>query len=51
MRNARVFYSRLNDVDSVILQVVIDDTLADTVILIRVLDYWFLEVCLEIKYL
>ena len=46
-----VLYSALNDVDSIIIKVIVKNALADSVVLIRVFNNWFLEVDFEIKYL
>ena len=47
--NASVFDSGLDDVDCVIIEVVKDDALTNSEILIRVLNDWLLEVCVEAK--
>ena len=49
--NSWVLYSALNDVDSVIIKVIVKNAFADSVVLIRVFNNWFLEVDFEIKYL
>ena len=49
--DSRVLYSALDDVDGVIIKVVVKNALADSVVLIRVFNNWFLEVDFEIKYL
>ena len=46
-----ILYSALNDMDSVIIKVIVENALADSVVLIRVFNNWFLEVDFEIKYL
>ena len=49
--DAGVLYSALNDVHCVIIKVIVKNTLADSEVLIRVFNNWFLEVDFEIKYL
>ena len=49
--DAGVLYSALNDVHCVIIKVIVKNALADSVVLIRVFNNWFLEVDFEIKYL
>jgi hypothetical protein len=46
-----ILNTRLNDVKSVVFEVVENDAVADAEVLIRILDNWLLEVCLELKYL
>lgn len=46
-----VLYSALDDVDGVVIKVIVKNALADSVVLIRVFNNWFLEVDFEIKYL
>ena len=48
---AWVLNSIFNDMNSVVLEVEIQNTSAHAEILITVLDHWFLEVNLEIKHL
>ena len=49
--NSCVLYSALDDVDGVVIKVIVKNALADSVVLIRVFNNWFLEVDFEIKYL
>jgi hypothetical protein len=51
LRDARVLNAALDDVEGVILEVVEHDALADTVILVGVLDNGFLEVGVEFEHL
>lgn len=51
LRDTSILNTRLNDVKSVIFEVVENDAVADAEVLIRILDNWLLEVCLELKYL
>lgn len=44
-----VLNSWLDDVDGVIVQVVVDDALAESEVLVGVLNDWLLEVCVEAK--
>lgn len=46
-----VLNSRLDDVQGVVLEVVVDDACADTIVLVRVLDDWLLEVSVELEHL
>ena len=45
--NASVFNSWLDDVDRVVIKIVKDDALANSEILIFILNDWFLEVSME----
>jgi len=45
--NTSIFHSRLNDVDCIIVQVVINNAFSDSEILIRILNDWLLEVGVE----
>ena len=49
LRDARVLYARLNDVDGVIVEVVEDGALPDSVVLSCVFDNWLLEISFEVK--
>ena len=51
LRNTRILDSWLDDVDGIIVKIVVNDALSDSVILIRVLNNWFLEVTVEAQYL
>ena len=51
MRDSRVLNTALNDVNSVIIKVVVEDALSDSVVLTWVFYNWFLEVGFEIEYL
>ena len=46
-----ILYSTLDDVDGVVIKVIVKNAFADSVVLIRVFNNWFLEVDFEIKYL
>jgi hypothetical protein len=35
--------------DCIIIKIVVDDALPDSIVLIRVLDYWFLEIGIELE--
>lgn len=47
--DATVFNSLLNDMDGIIVQIVVDDALPDSEVLIWVLNYWLLEVGCELE--
>lgn len=47
--DTRVFNSWLDDVDSVIVEVVVDDALSNSVVFVGILDDGFLEVAVEAK--
>lgn len=49
--NTRVFNTRLNNVHGVILEVIENDALTETVVLIGVLNDGFLEVSIEFEHL
>ena len=49
--DSRILNSALDDVNGVIIEVVVKNALADSEILIRVFNNWFLEEDFEIKYL
>ena len=49
--DSRVLNSWLDDVDGIIVKIVVNDALSDPVVLIGVLDNWFLEVTMESQYL
>ena len=49
--DTRVLNATLNDVDGVIVEVVVDDAFADSIILSWVFHYWLLEVGFEVKHL
>ena len=49
LRDATIFHSALNDVDCIIIKVVVDDALSDPVVFIRILNYWLLEVAIELE--
>ena len=49
LRDTRVLHARLNDVDGVIVEVVEDGALPDSVVLGRVFDDWLLEISFEVK--
>ena len=51
LRDTSILNTRLNDVKSVVFEVVENDAVADAEVLIRILDNWLLEVRLELKYL
>jgi hypothetical protein len=51
LRDTSILNTRLNDVKSVVFEVVENDAVADAEVLIRILDNRLLEVCLELKYL
>ncbi len=44
-----VFNSFFNDVECVVVQIVVDDALSDSVVFIGVLDNWLLEVTVEVQ--
>ena len=49
LRDARIWHTRLNDVEGVILHVEVDDALSDAVVLVRVLYDGLKEVRLEVQ--
>ena len=49
LRNATVFNSALNDVNCVVVEVVVNDALSDSVVLVGVLNNWLLEVTIELE--
>jgi hypothetical protein len=49
LRDTAVLYSVLEDVQSVIIQIVVNGALADTIILVGVLNDGLLEVGLEVQ--
>ena len=51
LRDTRVGHTRLKDVESIIIEVEVDEALSDAVVLGRVLDDRLEEVCLEIEHL
>jgi hypothetical protein len=51
LRHTGVLDTWLNDVGGVILEVVVDDAVTDTEVLVGVLDDWLLEVSIELEHL
>jgi len=49
LRDTSVLNTLLNDVDGVIVEVVVDGALSDSIVLGRVFDNWLLEVSFEVK--
>ena len=49
LRDTGVLDSWLDDVDGVVIKVVVDDALPDSVVLVSVFDNWLLEVSVEAK--
>jgi hypothetical protein len=49
--DTRVLNSWLNDVDGVVIEVVIDDALPQSVVLVGILHNWLLEITVEAKHL
>ena len=49
LRDTRILDSWLDDVDGVVIKVVVDDALPDSVVLVGVFDNWLLEVSVEAK--
>jgi hypothetical protein len=47
LRDTRILNSRLDNMDSIIIKVVVDDALSDSVVLIWILDNWLLEISME----
>ena len=47
--NSRVLNSVLNDVDGVVIEVVEDDALSDSEVLVGILNNWLLEIGEEFK--
>ena len=51
LRDTSILDTRLNDVESIILKVVVEDALSDSEVFVGVLNNWFLEINIELKYL
>ena len=51
LRDSSVLNAALNDVDGVVVEVVVEDALADPVVLVGVFNNWLLEVGFEVKHL
>jgi|TARA_B110000977_G_C10811633_1_gene390499 hypothetical protein len=49
--NSGVLNSWLNNVNGIILEIIEDGAVSDSVIFVRVLNDWFLEVSAEFEYL
>jgi hypothetical protein len=49
--NSGVLNSWLNNMDCVIVEVVVDDALSNSVVFVWIFDDWFLEVSFKAKYL
>jgi hypothetical protein len=49
--HSRVLNSWLDDVDGVVIKVVVDDALPDSIVFVCVLNNWFLEVTMESQHL
>ena len=49
LRNATIFNSALNDVNGIVVKVVVDNTLSDSVVLVGVLNDWLLEEAVELE--
>ena len=49
--NTRVLNATLNDVDGIIVEIVVDNAFADSIVLSWVFHYWLLEVGFEVKHL
>ena len=49
LRDTRVLYAMLENMDGVVFKIVVDNALADTVVLGGILHNWLLEVCLEVE--
>ena len=47
--DATIFHSAFNDVYCIVVKVVVDDTLADPVVLVGVLNHRLLEVAIELE--
>ena len=47
LRNTRILNSGLDDVNGIVIKVVVDDALPDSIVLIWVLDNWLLEIAME----
>jgi hypothetical protein len=42
-----VLYSRLDDVDGVIVEIVVDDALSNSIVFVGIFDNWLLEIAME----
>ena len=51
LRNSRVLNTTFNDVDCVIIEIVVDNAFADSIVLSWILNNWLLEVGFEVKHL
>lgn len=51
LRNTSVLNAGLDDVESIIFKVVVEDALSDSEVFVGVLNNWFLEINIELKYL
>ena len=51
LRDATIFNSLLNNMHSIIIQVIVNDALSNSIIFIWVLNNWFLEESVELEYL
>ena len=49
--DTRVLNATLNDVDGIIVEIVVDNAFADSIVLSWVFHYWLLEVGFEVKHL
>jgi hypothetical protein len=49
--NSTVLNSGLEDVQSIVIKIVINNAFADSVVFVRILNDWFLEVSVEVEYL
>jgi len=51
LRDTTVFNSVLKDMESIVVKIIINSALADTVVFGGVLNYGLLEICLEMEHL
>jgi len=51
LRNSRILNAALNDVNGVVIEIVVDDTFADPIVLSGVFNYWLLEIGFEVEHL
>jgi hypothetical protein len=49
LRNTTVLDSLFNDVKGIIIKIVIDNAFSNSVIFVRIFNYWFLEVSIELE--
>lgn len=51
LRNATVFYLGLKHVQSIVIEIVVNNALAYAIVFIGVFNDWLLEICIEVQHL